>query len=483
MDCTGGETRRRILILGGGFAGIYAAQRLERTIARDPGVEITLVNHDNYFLFTPMLHEVAGGELATHCIVNPIRKLLRRVNFFCGDVRSIDLDNRRVRVTHGSFSHPHDLEYDQLVLALGSTTGFYGLPGVEDRAFTMKTLDDAIRLRDHLIAQLDEADFECVSELREQLLTFVVAGGGFAGVETAGSINDFLHESLRFYPHLNREMIRVVLISSGPELLPELQGPLGQYSQRKLAERRVEIATKLRVKAALDDAVELSDGSRIPSNTLIWTVGTSVHPLISSLPCKKEHGRIAVNEFFEVPEWPGVYAVGDCVHLVDTRSGQPHPPTAQHAVREGKILARNLCAAINGTAKRPFRFSTLGQLATIGRRTGVANILGVNFSGFIAWWLWRTIYLAKLPRFEKKVRVALDWTLDLFFTKDIIRHYRLVTRRTESDNKNPSHSVPDDTHPVSPPTADHSGRTEFSRNLVTPIGMDHPTGQERETTP
>jgi hypothetical protein len=142
-----------------------------------------------------------------------------------------------------------------------------------------------------------------------------------------------------------------------------------------------------------------------------------------------------------------------------------------------------LCAAINGTAKRPFRFSTLGQLATIGRRTGVANILGVNFSGFIAWWLWRTIYLAKLPRFEKKIRVALDWTLDLFFTKDIIRHHRLVTRRTESDNKNPSHSVADDTHPVSPPTADHSGRTEFSRNLVTPIGMDHPTGQERETRP
>jgi NADH dehydrogenase len=427
MDCDRRNARHRILILGGGFSAIYAAQGLERTLARQANVEITLINRDNYFLFTPMLHEVAGGELETHCIVNPIRKMLRRVHFFCGEVQSIDLPGKRVTVTHGKSAHSHELEYDQLVLALGSTTNFFGLVGVEERAFAMKTLDDAIRLRDHLIAQLDEADFDCAADSRDWLLTFVVAGGGFAGVETAGSINDFIHESLRFYPHLKREMIRVVLVSSGSVILPELKEKLGRYAQGKLAERRIEILTNVQVRGATDQCIELSDGRRIVSNTLIWTAGNSVHPLLADLPCKKERGRIVIDPFFEIPGWKGVYALGDCASLIDSVSGKPHPPTAQHAVREGKTVARNLAAALDGRAKRPFRFSTLGQLATIGRRTGVANLLGINFSGFIAWWLWRTIYLMKLPRLEKKIRVALGWTLDLIFTKDIIRHHRLVS--------------------------------------------------------
>jgi NADH:ubiquinone reductase (H+-translocating) len=426
MGCTGDVSRQRILILGGGFAAIYAAQRLERTMARNPHVEITIVNCDNYLLFTPMLHEVAGGELEAHCIVNPIRKLLRRVRFFCGDVRAVDLNRKSVRVTHGKSAHPHDLEYDQLVLALGSTTNFFGLEGVKERAFTMRTLDDAIRLRDHLIAQLDEADFDCASDSRPWLLTFVVAGGGFAGVETAGSVDDFLRDSLPFYQNLEPEMIRVVLVSSGPVILPELKESLGRYALRKLADRGIEVLTNARVQGATEQDVALSDGRRIVSNTLIWTAGTSIHPLLASLPCAKEHGRIVVDEFLEIPQWPGVFAVGDCAYLVDPKSGKPHPPTAQHAVREGKRLAGNLCAAINGMPLRPFRFKTLGQLATIGRRTGVANILGINFSGFIAWWLWRTIYLLKLPRVEKKIRVAFDWTLDLFFAKDMIRHHRLL---------------------------------------------------------
>jgi NADH dehydrogenase len=444
MDCNGSNARHRILILGGGFAAIYAAQQLERTLARDVNVEITLVNRDNYFLFTPMLHEVAGGELETHCIVNPIRKMLRRVRFFCGEVQSIDLPGNRVTVTHGKSAHPHELEYDQLVLALGSTTNFFGLAGVEDRAFAMKTLDDAIRLRDHLIAQLDEADFDCASDSRDWLLTFVVAGGGFAGVETAGSINDFIHESLQFYPHLKQEMIRVVLVSSGSVILPELKEKLGRYAQGKLAERRIEILTNVQVRGATDQCIELSDGRRIVSNTLIWTAGNSVHPLLADLPCKKERGRIVIDPFFEIPGWKGVYALGDCASLIDSVSGKPHPPTAQHAVREGKTVARNLAAALDGRAKRPFRFSTLGQLATIGRRTGVANVLGINFSGFIAWWLWRTVYLMKLPRLEKKVRVALGWTLDLIFTKDIIRHHPLRSRHLQGDASGHSGSLPEE---------------------------------------
>jgi NADH dehydrogenase len=432
MHCSTNRTRHRILILGGGFAGICAAQGLERLVARNPEVEVTLVNRDNYFLFTPMLHEVAGGDLEPQNIVNPIRKMLRHVRFFCGEVHAVDLERRCVSVSHGTDVHPHKLPYDQLVLALGSTTNFFGLPRVEERAFTMKSLDDAIRLRDHIIAQLDEADFDCAAAQRDQLLTFLVAGGGFAGVETAGSINDFIHESLRFYPNLATEMIRVVLVCSGPLILPELKDRLGRFAQKRLAERRVEIMTNVQVRSASDEFVELSDGRRIACNTLIWTAGTSPHPLIAALPCKKERGRIVVNEDLELPEWPGVFAVGDCASILQHRTQKPHPPTAQHAVREGRVLAHNLRAALSSRPRRAFRFSTLGQLATIGRRTGVANILGMNFSGFVAWWLWRTIYLMKLPRLEKKVRVALEWTLDLFFTKDIVRHHYLRLRSERS---------------------------------------------------
>jgi NADH dehydrogenase len=238
-------------------------------------------------------------------------------------------------------------------------------------------------------------------------------------------VNDFLRDSARFYPNLSADMIRVVLVSSGPVILPELKTTLGLYAQRKLSGRGVEILTDVRVTAADAEHVELSDGRRIACNTLIWTAGNSAHPLIARLPCKQERGRIVVNEFLEIPEWPGVFAVGDCAHLIDAKSGTPYPPTAQHAVREGRTLANNLEAAICGKAKKPFRYTTIGQLATIGRRVGVANILGMNLSGFFAWWLWRTIYLFKLPRIEKKTRVALDWTLDLVFAKDMVRHHRL----------------------------------------------------------
>ena len=413
--------RQRIVILGGGFAGIYAARQLEKTLARDADVEITLVNRENFFLFTPMLHEVATSDLDPTAIVNPIRKLLRRGNFFAGSVESIDLPGRRVVVSHGDVHHHHELQYDHLVIALGSVTNFFNLPGLQEQALTMKSLGDAIYLRNHVIQNLEDADFEHSRSLRERLLTIVVAGGGFAGVETVGGLNDFVRESLRFYPHLSEDMLRIVLVEAGPAILPELGPELGVYTQRKLARRNVEVLVNTQVKGLTERGVELSDGSTIRTNTLVWTAGTSPNPLLGSLPCTKERGRLVVNEYLEVSEWPGVWALGDCAMIRDPKTGKPYPPTAQHAVRQGKVLARNLAAAIRGGAPKPFAFSTLGLLATIGRRTGVANILGLNFSGFIAWFLWRTIYLSKLPRWEKKVRVALDWTLDLFFSKDLVQ--------------------------------------------------------------
>jgi NADH dehydrogenase len=210
----------------------------------------------------------------------------------------------------------------------------------------------------------------------------------------------------------------MVLVTPDAVILPELGPRLGAYAQRKLAERGVEIVAGAKVRGVADNVVQLTDGRTIQADTLIWTAGTAPNPLVASLPIEKRGGRIVVNEYLELSGWPGVWAVGDCALVPDRRSGGFHPPTAQHALREGRTAARNVAADLAGGRKRPFRFSTLGQLAAIGRRTGVANVFGLQFSGFVAWWLWRTIYLGKLPRLEKKVRVALDWTLDLCFTKD-----------------------------------------------------------------
>lgn len=319
----------------------------------------------------------------------------------------------------------HEVEYDHLVIALGSITNFFNLPGLEERALTMKSLGGAIYLRNTLISHLEEADFECCATQRQALLTFVVAGGGFSGVETIAALNDFVCETLRFYPNLREEFPRVVLVHPGAVILPELGEKLGAYAQQKLAARKVEIKVNTRVTGVSERGVELSDGSAILTKTLVWTAGTSPNPLLQLLPCPKERGRLLVNEFLEVPDWPGVWALGDCALVPDRQSGTYCPPTAQHALREGKVLADNLLATIRGGQKKPFAFTTIGQLAAIGRRTGVANIMGINFSGYPAWWLWRTIYLSKLPRFEKKVRVALDWTLDLLFSKDLVQFLTL----------------------------------------------------------
>jgi len=413
--------KTRILILGGGFAGLHAAMHLDATLARDPDVEITLINRENFFLFTPMLHEVAASDLDLTNIVNPVRQLLRRVGFFAGEVESIDLQRKQVRVSHGFDHHHHDLNYDHLVIGLGSITNFFDLPGLADRALTMKSLGDAIHVRNRLIALLEEADTECCADIRRPLLTFVVAGGGFAGVETIAAINDFARHAVRFYANLHADMLRVVLVHPGAVILPELGEQLGEYTQKELAKRKVEIRVKTRVSGLTENGVLLSTGEMIETKALIWTAGTSPNPVLLSLPCEKQHGRLKVNENLQVPNWPGVWALGDCALIPDAKTGSYHPPTAQHALREGKILAHNLAAAVQGGPMKPFSFSTIGQLAAIGQRTGVARIFGFNFSGFIAWWLWRTIYLSKLPRFEKKLRVALDWTLDLVFGKDLVQ--------------------------------------------------------------
>jgi NADH dehydrogenase len=430
--------KKRIVILGGGFGGVYAAIHLEKLLAHQSAVEICLVSHDNFFLFTPMLHEIAASDLEITNIVNPLRKLLRKVEVLVGNVNQIDLPNKRVLISRGYRNHSQQLNYDHLVIALGSITNFYDLPGLAELAVTMKSLRDAIQLRAQILRYLEEANSECNLAERRSSLTFVVAGGGFAGVETVAAVNDFVREALPFYPNLCEDMLRVMLVHSGPAILPELGESLGRYTEKVLARRGVEIRLNTRVKSVTESKVFLADGVSIPSHTLVWTAGTVPSPIISSLPCAKERGRLLVNQFLRVPDWPDVWAVGDCAFVPDIRNpGQSHPPTAQHAIREGKVVAQNIAAAFSGRPLRSFSFKTIGLLASIGRRMGVARILGFNFSGFFAWWMWRTVYLSKLPGLDKKVRVAFDWTLDLLFPKDVCAVYDLDQRR---DFRSPGHT-------------------------------------------
>jgi NADH:ubiquinone reductase (H+-translocating) len=299
--------KTRVLILGGGFGGVYTALEFEKR--RDPDFEVTVLSGDNYFLFTPMLHEVAASDLDVTHIVNPMRKILKHVNFINCEVQNIDLANHAVTILHGFDRHSHVIEFEHLVCALGSTTNFYNIPGLEQRAVTIKSLDDAINLRNRLIAHLEEANTDCATKDREPLLTFVVAGGGFAGVETIGSIKDFLNDALPYHPNLKSEMIRVVLVHPGDFVLQELGENLGRSASRKLAERGVQLRGNTKVSAVAQREVELSDGTSITSFTLVWTAGTSPHPLLDQLDVPKERGRIKVNANMEVEAFPDLWAL------------------------------------------------------------------------------------------------------------------------------------------------------------------------------
>ncbi len=420
MDAS--STKKRILILGGGFAGAYTALALQKKLSGMPDAEVMLVAQENFVLFTPMLHEVAGSDAAATDVVQPLRKMLRHTGILIGDIESIDLDNKHVRVRQSDLVHHRDLTYDHLVLALGSVSNFYHTPGIEEHALTMKTLGDALVVRNRAIDALELADGEPDEILRKAMMTVVVVGGGFAGVETVGAVNDLMRESLKFYNNLNEDMLRIVLVDVGPMILPELGESLGHYAEKELRKRGVEIRLKTAVKGYDGKEVVLGDGTKIASNMIVWTAGVTPVPIVSDLPCAKERGHIVANEFLQVQGRPGVWALGDCAQVPDlTNPGKFCPPTAQHATRQAPVVAHNIVATIYGKSLKPFKFKTLGLLATIGRRTGVAEIMGVHFSGIIAWCMWRAIYLSKLPGLQKKIRVAIDWTLDLVFSKDIVQ--------------------------------------------------------------
>ena len=411
--------KTKIIIAGGGFAGLYAAKYLDKKLARRPDIEVTLISRENFILFTPMLHEVAAGDLSPSDIVNPLRRILRHVNVVQADIQAIDLTTKKIRCLAGVRDMELEFEFDHLLLTMGSETNFFDMQGVRDWAVTMKSLSDTTLLRNRMVALLEEASLQKDEATRRELLTFITAGGGFAGVETIGAVNDFVRETVKFYPSLREEMIRVVVVHPGKFLLPELGEELGRYAEQKLSKRNVEIIKGVRVAGYDGSVVKLTDGKSIPASTLIWTAGVKPSPVIAQLPCQKEHGRLLVSEYLAVTGIPGLWAAGDCAAVPILHTEEFHPPTAQHGLRQGVVAAKNIAAVVLDRPLKSFRFTTLGQLATIGRRTGVAMVFGFKFSGLIAWGMWRSIYLMKLPRLAKKLRVMMDWALDLLFGRDI----------------------------------------------------------------
>src|SRR6266850_3444592 len=414
-----GMKTTRIVIAGGGFAGLYAAMHFDKRLARRADVEVTLISRENFILFTPMLHEVAAGDLYPGDIVNPPRRILRHVKFVDADVQVIDLNARRIRCMASVADRELEFEFDHLLLTLGSETNFFNMDGVRDWSVTMKSLGDAALLRNRMVALLEEASLQSDEAARRQTLTFVTAGGGFSGTETTGAVNDFIRETVRYYPQLREELIRVVVVQPGNFIMPELGAELGRYAEHKLRDRKVEVIKGPRVANYDGVVVTLSDGTSIPAATLIWTAGVKPSPVIAQLPCEKERGRLLVSEYLAVTGVPGLWAAGDCAAVPILDAENFHPPTAQHGLREGVTVAKNIEATILNRSLKSFRYQMMGQLASIGHRTGVAMVFGIKFSGFIAWWFWRSVYLMKLPRLAKKLRVMVSWTLDLFFGREI----------------------------------------------------------------
>jgi NADH dehydrogenase len=416
----------KIVIAGGGFAGLYAAKYFDKYLAQRPDIEVMLIARENFILFTPMLHEVAAGDLAPGDIVNPLRRILRHVHVIEADVDDIDLSAKKIRCVHGLERGQLEFDFDHLLLALGSETNFFDNVGIRDWAVTMKNLSDGALLSNRKVALFEEASLERDAAARRQWLTFVIAGGGFAGAEAAGAVNDFVRETAKFYPRLGDEEIRIVVIHPGDYLLPELGEELGRYAERKLRERNVEVIKGARVAGYDGWIVTLDNGISIPAATLIWTAGVKPSPVVAALPCPKEKGRICANEYLQVPGFAGLWTAGDCAAVPDSqtaRTASPartfYPPTAQHGMREAIVAAKNIERTILEQPLQPFRYRTLGMLASIGHHTGVASFFGFKFSGFIAWWMWRSVYLTKLPRLVKKLRVMMAWSLDLLFGRDI----------------------------------------------------------------
>jgi NADH dehydrogenase len=395
-----------VLVVGGGFAGAYVARRLGAHGA-------TIVSKDNFMLYTPLLPEAASGTLEPrHCVV-PLRVMCPRAELILGSVTALDLEAQTAAVE--TDEGPQSVEWRELVLALGAVPRTLPIPGLPEHALSFKTLADAINLRNHVLHQLEAADAALDEEERSRRLTFVFVGAGYAGVEALAELSDLAEDALRYYPRLRATRRRWVLVDAAPRILPEIPPPLGDYAAAELGKRGMEIHVDTTLESVTAGEALLGNGTRIPTNTLVWTAGVAPNPLLRQWPVPlDEKGHVEVDELLRVRGHEHVWALGDCARVPNTRSDRPDPPTCQHALRQARRLARNLVGP-----PEPYGYRMLGQVATLGRHKGIAQVLGLRLRGFAGWWVTRSYHLYQLPLAQRKARVVVDWTVSLFFRRDI----------------------------------------------------------------
>src|SRR5215467_11988303 len=426
----------QILVLGGGFAGVYAVRRLEKLFAGQGGVRMSLVSRDNFLLMTPLLFEVCSGKLEMSACSISIREFLRRVEFIEASVEAIDLDRHLVLVSSGT-PEQRELPYDHLVLGLGSLTNTRRIDGSE-LAFTFKTLADAILLRNYVIERMERAEVESDPNVRRRELTFVVIGGGLVGVEVFGELTAFMDEVLRCYPRIRRDEIRLHLLEAGERIMREISERLATYSARVLSSRvGVTSQTSTPVQRITPGCVHLKD-EVLEASTVILSAGTTPSPNVTNLPLEKDpRGKILVEATMRCKRRPELWAVGDCASIPDP-DGKPYPELAQHAMREARVMAENIYAAVNGSPLKPFVYKSKGIMASLGYHRGVAAAMGVPFRGFLAWWIRRSYYLVVTPRMAQRIRLVVDWTLALFLYPplsklDLNTEQQMLRRYTDAE--------------------------------------------------
>ncbi len=433
----------RILILGGGFAGVYAAMELERLRRTKEEYEIVLINRENYFVFQPMLPEIISGSIGILDTVSPLRRLLPETTVYVRDVELIDIEKRTITLSHGFRPRPLVLEFDHLIVALGNVTDFRGMAGLQEHALPFKNLAHAIHLRNYVIHLLEEAAIEEDQQLEKQLLTFVVAGGGFSGVEVAAELNDFIRKAAKHYHGVDEKNIRVILLHSGQRILDrEMSEELSLYAQKILQKRGMEIRFNSRLQSATPDAAILQNGERIPTKTLVSTVPSSPNPIVDLISLPKEKGKIKSSTTLQVEGTKNIWAIGDCALIPAVDGKSFSPPTAQYATREGELVAQNIVASLRGKEQKQFTFRGLGKMGALGYRNAVAEIFGgIKLSGFLAWFLWRTVYLFKLPGIERKFKVGVAWALDLLIPTEFVQLKLGMTHGVSQSHFEPGEAV------------------------------------------
>jgi NADH dehydrogenase len=413
---------KKILILGGGFGGINVLKSIQNKFKNEPNIRISIVSKDNYFLYTPMLPQVSSGLIHPSDITIPIRKLCKQAEFYQASISSIDLEQKLVTITRTFDGKVRALDYDYLIIALGSNTNFFDNKNIEEHSFVIKTVEDAIAIHDQIIHMLESAAQISDVDFKKKLMTFTVVGAGFAGVETMGEINYLVRESVKnFYPSIGKENISMNLVASEEFILPELGPKLGKDAGKYLRKAGVNVITNTKAVDTGEDFVELDNGEKIPCMTLIWAAGVVIDPIVSSLKCKHDKsGKLKVAKYLRLTEYENVFALGDCALITNPSTGKAYPPTAQNSIHQSTTVANNLYSIITGKTKlKEFTFESKGMMTTLGRRVAIAVVYGLHCKGSLAWLIWRTYYLYKLPMLEKRFQVATSWIADLLFKRDL----------------------------------------------------------------